>query len=85
VTGKQAFNREVRRTAIMTVALSFALVFGIIVLAGGDWIPGGITVAAALVGLARQIPRIRRLCSGPTGSSARKGAQGRRQPPAPQP
>jgi hypothetical protein len=36
------------------------------VLAGGDWIPGAIIVAAALVGLARQIPLIRKLCTGPT-------------------
>jgi hypothetical protein len=66
VTDKQEFNHQVRRAAVITVALSFALVFGIIVLAGGDWIPGGITVVAALVGLAREIPRIRKLCTGPT-------------------
>ena len=66
MTDKQQFNRQVRRTAVTTVALSFALLFGIIVLAGGDWIPGGIIVAAALVGLSRQIPLIRKLCTGPT-------------------
>jgi hypothetical protein len=66
MTDKQEFNHQVRRAAVITVALSFALVFGIIVLAGGDWIPGGITVVAALVALAREIPRIRRLCAGPT-------------------
>ncbi len=66
MTDKQHFNREVRRTAVTTVALSFALLFGIIVLAGGDWIPGGIIVAAALVGLTRQVPLIRKLCTGPT-------------------
>jgi hypothetical protein len=66
VTDKQEFNHQVRRAAITTVALGFALLFGIIVLAGGDWIPGGITVVAALVALAREIPRIRRLCAGPT-------------------
>jgi hypothetical protein len=65
VTDKQEFNRQVRRAAVTTVALSFALLFGIFVLAGGDWIPGGIIVAAALVGLAREIPLIRKLCAGP--------------------
>jgi hypothetical protein len=66
VTDKQQFNREVRRTAVTTVALSFALLFGIIVLAGGDWIPGGIIVAAALVGLTRQVPLIRKHCTEPS-------------------
>jgi hypothetical protein len=66
VTHKQQFNRQVRRTAVTTVALSFALLFGIIVLAGGDLIPGGIIVAAAFVGLTRQVPLIRKLCAGPT-------------------
>ena len=59
------FDRRVRRTALITVALFAALVFGIIVLAGGDWLPGAITVVAALVGLARQAPVIRELCSEP--------------------
>ena len=85
MTDKQEFNRLVGRTAVMTVALGFALLFGIILLAGGDWIPGGITVAAALVGLTVEIPRIRRLCSGPTGSATSNDAYGRRQPPTPQP
>ena len=66
MTDAQQFNRQVRRTAVTTLALIFALLFGIIVLAGGDWIPGGIIVAAALVGLTRQIPLIRKLCTGPT-------------------
>jgi hypothetical protein len=48
----------------MTVGLAAALVFGIIVLASGDWIPGTIIVVATLVGLARQIPVIARLCAG---------------------
>lgn len=60
---KADFNRQVRLTAIVTLALLAALVFGIVVLVGGDWIPGGIIVAAAMVGLARQIPVIRKLCS----------------------
>ena len=55
MTVKQQFNRDVRRTAVTAVALSFALLFGITVLAGGDWLPGGIIVVAALVGLARQV------------------------------
>jgi hypothetical protein len=62
VANKADFNRQVRRTASMTVALLAALVFGIVVLVGGDWIPGGIIVAATLIGLAKQIPVIRKLC-----------------------
>ena len=60
---KQDFNRRVRVTAFLTVALAAALVFGVIVLAEGDWIPGGIIVASTLIGLARQLPVIRKLCS----------------------
>ena len=66
MTDKQHFNREVRRTAVTTVALAFGLLFGILLLAGGDWFPGGIIVAAALVGLAEEIPLIRKLCTGPS-------------------
>ena len=61
---KDAFNREVRRTALLTVALVAALVFGIILLVGGDWIPGTVIVVATVAGLAQQIPVINRLCSG---------------------
>ena len=60
---RDQFKRQLRRTALLTAALAAALIFGIIVLVTGDWIPGTITVAAALVGLARQIPVIRRLSS----------------------
>jgi hypothetical protein len=68
VTAKQDFNRRVWRTALLTVGLLAALVFGIVVLAGGDWIPGAIIVAASAVGLASQIPIIARLCNGPAPS-----------------
>ena len=64
MTAKEDFNRRVWRTALLTVALLAALIFGAIVLAGGDWIPGAIIVVASLIGLARQIPIIARLCSG---------------------
>ena len=73
MTDKQEFNRQVRRTAVTTVALGFALLFGIIVLAGGDWLPGGIIVVAALVGLARQVPPIRKLCTGPAPQHRGRG------------
>lgn len=63
VADKSDFNHRVRLTAVLTLALLAVLVFGIVVLVGGDWIPGGITVLAALIGLARQIPVIRKLCS----------------------
>ena len=64
MTAKEDFNRRVWRTALLTVALLAALIFGAIVLAGGDWIPGAIIVVASLIGLAGQIPIIARLCSG---------------------
>jgi hypothetical protein len=35
VTTKDEFNRQVRQTALLTAALLAALIFGIIVLAGG--------------------------------------------------
>jgi hypothetical protein len=60
---REEFNRQVRRTTLLTVGLLAALIFGIVVLAGGDWVPGTVIVAAALVGLARQIPVITRLCN----------------------
>ena len=63
MAGKEKFNRQVRRTAFLTVGLAAALVFGIIVLISGDWIPGTIIVAATLIGLANQVPVIRRLRS----------------------
>jgi hypothetical protein len=61
VTAKDEFNRQVRQTALLTVALLAALIFGIIVLAGADWIPGTLIVVASVVGLARLIPVINRL------------------------
>jgi hypothetical protein len=51
------------RIAIITVALGACFVFGVIVLASGDWLPGGIIVAASGVALARQVPVIRTLRS----------------------
>lgn len=54
MTAKNTFNRQVRQTALLTVGLVAALIFGIIVLAGGDWIPGTIIVLASLIGLARR-------------------------------
>lgn len=60
---KEDFNHQVRLAAFLTVGLVGALVFGVTVLAEGDWIPGGIIVASTLIGLAREIPVIRKLCS----------------------
>ncbi len=65
MTAKEDFNRRVWRTALLTVGLLAALIFGIIVLAGSDWIPGAIIVVASLIGLAGQIPIIAKLCGGP--------------------
>jgi hypothetical protein len=72
---KDEFNRQVRRTAFLTVGLVAALVFGIILLVTGDWIPGTIMVAASLIGLARQVPVIRRLCSGESSPSPPRHTQ----------
>ncbi|HKO29261.1 MAG TPA: hypothetical protein VJU80_17510 [Solirubrobacteraceae bacterium] len=62
MTEKDEFNRQVWRTALLTVGLLAALTFGIIVLAGGDWIPGTLIVASSLIGLASQISVINKLC-----------------------
>jgi hypothetical protein len=62
VTAKEDFNRQVRQTALLAAALLAALGFGILVLAGADWIPGTLIVAASVIGLARLIPTINRLC-----------------------
>jgi hypothetical protein len=87
VPGTQAFNRLVRRRAFLTVALMAALIFGIVVLTGGDWLPGGIIVAAALVGLSVLVPEIWRLCSrGPAPSppsTNRAGPHRHHRPPEP--
>jgi hypothetical protein len=74
---REEFNHQVRRTAIMSLALVACLVFGIIVLASGDWIPGGIIVAATVVGLGRQVPVIQRLCSTEPPPSPPKGKPAR--------
>lgn len=65
------FNHQVRQAAIITIALVACLIFGIVVLASGDWLPGGIIVAASAVGLAREIPTIRTLCKAGTPASPR--------------
>lgn len=64
MTAKQGFNRQAWRAALLTLGLLAALIFGIIVLAGGDWIPGSIIVAASLVALAKEIPVIAGLRNG---------------------
>jgi hypothetical protein len=76
---KNDFNRQVRRTVLLTVGLLSALIFGMIVLAGGDWIPGTLIVAASLIGLASQVRVINKLCNQapPNGSSTRPSVDGR--------
>ena len=68
MANQQEFKHQARRAAIIVVALGACLIFGIVVLASGDWLPGGIIVAASSVGVVREIPIIRGLCS--TGSHA---------------
>jgi hypothetical protein len=70
------FNRRVWQRAIITVALGACFVFGIIVLASGDWLPGGIIVAASTVGLVHQVPVIRKLCSSGYVAAASKSKTG---------
>jgi hypothetical protein len=54
----------VRRTALATFGFAAGLIFGIILMVvDHDWIPGSIIVGASLVGLAAQVPVIRRLRS----------------------
>ena len=47
-------------TVLLTVALLAAFIFGVIVLAGGDLIPGTIIVVASVVGLGRELGAINR-------------------------
>ncbi len=48
------------RTIAVAAALVFALAFGVIVLASGDWLPGTIIVVSAAIGLAARAPVILR-------------------------
>jgi hypothetical protein len=64
MTTRDDFRRQAWRTALLSVGLLAALVFGIVVLASGDWIPGAVIVAASLAGLASQVRIIARLCNG---------------------
>ena len=66
VVAPDAGKRQVRRTAFLTVGLFAALIFGIVVLANGDWMPGVTIVVASLIALGVQIPVIRKLCSTPS-------------------
>jgi len=72
VPNNEALNRQARRTAFLTVALTAALVFGIMVLVSGDWIPGTIIVVATLIGLAEQVPVIRRFCGAESSRSPQR-------------
>ncbi len=67
---KQSLDREARFRRLLVISAGFvaSMGFGIILLASGDWIPGGIIMAAAIVGLAVQIPglwQLHRERSGP--------------------
>lgn len=66
---KEIFNHEVRLTALITVAL----VFGISLLASGDWIPGAIIALVTMAGLSVQIRVIAKLCREGATSSAPRG------------
>ena len=48
-----------RRAVLLTVALAAAFVFGILVLASGDWLPGTVIVVASAAGLLQQIAVLR--------------------------
>ncbi len=59
------------RTVFLVIALSAALIFGITVLVGGDWLPGVVIVASAIVGLAAQLRLGSRSSTPSSPSSAR--------------
>jgi hypothetical protein len=40
MTDRHNLNHQIWRAGIITVALGACFVFGIVVLAGGDWLPG---------------------------------------------
>lgn len=58
------------------VASLMSMTLGILLLARGDWIPGGILVAAAIVGLTVQLPRLWQLYRERRGSSPPTAGQG---------
>ncbi len=60
---KQSLDRDARLKRLVVISAGFvaSLGLGIILLASGDWIPGGIIAAAGLTGLAAQIPGLWRL------------------------
>ena len=66
---KQTLNHQVRQTLLLPAAIVFGLIFGIILVANGDWIPGGIIAVAGVIGLSVQIPVIAKLCRGGTAPS----------------
>ena len=76
MTEKQKCYRQVRLAASRTVPLAAALVFGIVVLASGDWLPGTVIVVASLVGLTREVPVVRKLCSEPAPGQPRSTPSG---------
>jgi hypothetical protein len=61
MTEKQKHTHAPAAMALLAVGLAAALVFGALVLASGDWLPGTIIVVAAAVGLVREVPALRRL------------------------
>ena len=58
-----------RRAVFLILALGAALTFGVLVLAGEDWLPGAIIVVASAIGLAQQIRQVGRVAP---RSSSRK-------------
>lgn len=68
----RSMKRRTTSAAAWTVAFVAMVVFGVVLLAEGDWVPGAIIVAAALTGLAAVIPVIGKLCrEAPAPSSPR--------------
>ena len=61
----------VRRATYAAIGFVASAVFGAILLIDGDWIPGAIIVVAAVVGLAVQIPILRRHGPGPSPPTSR--------------
>jgi hypothetical protein len=64
-----------RQAVAFTVAFVAAGIFGLVLLIGGDWLPGGIIVAAALAGLVVQIWRLNRRDEAESGLPPHSGTK----------
>ena len=76
MTAKEDFSRRVWRTALLAVGLLRLAHLRGHRAGRRNWVPGAIIVVASLIGLARQIPIIARLCSEAAPSSRHRTPTG---------